>query len=112
MNGIRPFSILSPNAARIAGSTVSEPMTATATTRMVPRPMPMKIELPVRNMPAIAIITVRPEISTARPDVAAAMSIASSLLRPWPPLFAFAADVEQRVVDADGEADEHDRRHA
>ena len=42
----------------------------------------MKIVLPVRSMPAIAAMTVRPEISTARPEVAAAMSIASSLA--WP----------------------------
>ena len=42
----------------------------------------MNVVLPVRNMPAIAMITVMPEISTARPDVAAAMSSASSLLRP------------------------------
>ena len=82
MNGRRPFSTLSPSLESTAGSTVSEPMTATATTRIVARPMLMKIVLPVRNMPAIAAITVRPEIRTARPEVAAAMSIASSLS--WP----------------------------
>ena len=45
-------------------------------------PMLMKIELPVSSMPAIAAMTVRPESRTARPEVAAAMSIASSLQ--WP----------------------------
>ena len=38
--------------------------------------------LPARNMPAIAAITVKPEISTARPDVAAAASSAASGARP------------------------------
>ena len=48
--------------------------------------MPIAIEvktaLPAISMPAIAIITVRPEISTARPEVAAANSSADSLERP------------------------------
>ena len=34
------------------------------------------------NIPDIATITVSPEISTARPDVAAATSSAAPLLRP------------------------------
>ena len=37
---------------------------------------------PLMNMPAIATITVTPEISTARPDVAAAVSSAERWLRP------------------------------
>ena len=45
-------------------------------------PMLMKTELPVSSMPAIAAITVRPESRTARPEVAAAMSTASSV--EWP----------------------------
>ena len=60
----------------------------------------MKIVLPVRNMPAIAAMTVRPEIRTARPEVAEAMSIASSLLRALGALLTLTADVEERVVDA------------
>ena len=36
----------------------------------------MKVASPVMNMPAIAIITVKPEIITARPEVAAATSSA------------------------------------
>ena len=46
------------------------------------RPMLMNVELSVSSMPAIAAMTVRPESRTARPEVAAAMSIASSL--EWP----------------------------
>ena len=45
-------------------------------------PNDMNVALPVRNMPAIAIITVSPETSTARPEVAAAISSAASL--EWP----------------------------
>ena len=45
-------------------------------------PKPMKIALPERNIPAIAAITVRPEISTARPEVAAAASSAAPGSRP------------------------------
>jgi hypothetical protein len=38
--------------------------------------------LPANSSPAIAVITVRPEISTARPEVAAAISSAASDERP------------------------------
>ena len=61
-------------------------------------------------MPAIAAMTVKPEISTARPEVAAAMSSASVRRAPRAALLALAAQVEQRVVDADGHADEQDDR--
>ena len=71
-NGSRPFSTRSPSQEIIAGSTVREPIIATATTSIAPSPRPMNDLSPEKNMPAIAPITVRPEISTARPDVAAA----------------------------------------
>ena len=45
-------------------------------------PSEANVESPVRNMPAMATITVRPEISTERPDVAAAASSAACSLRP------------------------------
>ena len=51
---------------------------ATATTSIVPTAKEVKTALPARNMPPIAIITVRPEIRTALPDVAAANSSAAS----------------------------------
>ncbi len=76
-------SILSPISDSSAGSAVSEPTTAVSTTRMVPSAKPMKMPLPVRNMPAMATITVMPEISTARPEVPAAISIERCLLRPF-----------------------------
>ena len=78
--GTRPFSsqFFSPRNASIAGRKVIEPSTATATTSIVPMPKPMKIALPANSSPAIAVITVRPEMSTARPEVAAAISTAAS----------------------------------
>src|SRR5205823_10669473 len=51
------------SAARRAGRTVSEPSTATATTIIVATPKPMNVLSPVKSIPAIAIMTVRPERS-------------------------------------------------
>ena len=79
---MRPLSTRSPSAASIAGRKVTEPSIATATTIIVPTANEVNVALPVRNKPAIAIITVIPETSTARPEVAAARSSASSL--EWP----------------------------
>ena len=45
-------------------------------------PKPTKIGLPANSSPAIAVSTVMPEMSTARPDVAAAISTAASA--EWP----------------------------
>ena len=61
---------------------MSDPIIATATTRIVPMPNEEKIGLPEKNMPAMAAMTVKPEISTARPEVAAATSSASAGERP------------------------------
>lgn len=46
------------------------------------RAIEVKILLPAKNIPAIAISTVRPEISTERPEAAAAASSAASGLLP------------------------------
>ena len=79
---MRPFSTRSPSQARTAGRTVSEPITATATTRIVPVANDGKVGAPARYMPAIAIITVNPETITARPEVAAAAASEACSLRP------------------------------
>ena len=83
-HGTRPFSsqFFSLRNESIAGRKVIDPSTATATTSIVPMPKPTKIGLPANSSPAIAVITVRPEMSTARPDVAAAISTAASA--EWP----------------------------
>ena len=61
---------------------MTEPSTATATTSIVPTAIEVKTALPAMSMPAMAIRTVRPETSTAWPEVAAANSSAASLERP------------------------------
>ena len=76
-NGMRPFSTRSPSFDSSAGSTVSEPIIAIATTIIVPIENDMNDLSPERNMPPIAIRTVMPEIRTARPEVAAAASSAA-----------------------------------
>ena len=76
-NGIRPRSIRGPSSSSTAGSTVTEPATAHATTAIVPPAMPLKMSEPITNMPAIAIATVVPETITVRPEVRAVRSSAS-----------------------------------
>ena len=82
MSGTRTLSTRSPSHDSIAGRTVSEPIIATATTIIVPMANDMNVLSPEKNIPAIAIITVTPEMRTARPDVAAAASSAAVSLRP------------------------------
>ena len=77
-NGTRPRSARGPSQASSAGSTVSEPSTATPTTAIVPNAMPLNTSYPVRNSPARAIMTVSPDTTMARPEVAAAVR------RAWP----------------------------
>jgi hypothetical protein len=55
---------------------VTEPIIATATTMIAPTPSEVNVRPPAKNIPAIAIMTVKPETSTARPEVAAAISTA------------------------------------
>src|SRR5918997_1720751 len=80
--GRRSQSTLSPSRESRAGSTVSEPTIAIATTAIVATAKDANIAAPVRNMPDIATITVRPEMSTDRPEVAAAASRAARSARP------------------------------
>jgi hypothetical protein len=75
--GILPFSTRSPSFERSAGSTVSEPSIAMPTTIIVAMPKPRYDLSPANIIPAIAIITVKPEMSTERPEVAAAASRAA-----------------------------------
>ncbi len=81
-NGTRGRSTQRPSLASRAGSTVSEPITATATTRIEPMASDEKVESPARNSPAIAMITAVPETTTAWPEVSAAISTASTWPRP------------------------------
>ena len=74
---MRPFSTRSPSFDSNAGRTVNEPVIATATTSIVATEKDMNVFSPLKNIPAIAIITVKPETRTERPDVAAAASSAA-----------------------------------
>jgi hypothetical protein len=55
-----------------AGRTVKEPTSEQKTTSIAPIPIDVKIFVPANSIPAIAIKTVKPEMSTACPEVAAA----------------------------------------
>jgi hypothetical protein len=77
-----PRSTRSPSFPSSAGSTVSEPIIALATTAIDAIPSEVKMAEPEISIPAIAISTVMPETSTAMPDVAPARVTAS---RPDPP---------------------------
>jgi hypothetical protein len=72
-NGIRLRSVHVPSIDKIPGRKVSEPSTATPTTRMVPTATPENTSMPMRNSPARAIITVSPDTTMARPEVPAAI---------------------------------------
>ena len=80
--GSRPRSIRSPSSARTAGSTVTEPSIAMATTNIVPSAMEVNTGMPVMSRPASATMTVTPEITTARPTVAAVAFSAACGPRP------------------------------
>ena len=66
----------------MAGSTVTEPSIATNTTTMAARPRPWNVAMPDSSMPTIPVITIRPETSTERPEVAAATCSALARSRP------------------------------
>ena len=77
---------------------------------MVATPIVVKILFPANSIPAIAVRTVTPEISTAWPDVAAVRRSDSCGVLPERSLLALALQVEERVVDADRHADHEDHR--
>ena len=79
---MRPLSTWRPSRASVAGSTVSEPSMATPVTMIVPIAFEVPVLSPVRNWPAIAAITVKPEIRIVRPDVDDAIAIADR--SSWP----------------------------
>ncbi len=79
---MRPLSTCRPSSASMAGRAVSEPSIATATTMIVPTANDAELLSPVRNCPAMATMTVRPEMRIARPEVAEAISTADVSSRP------------------------------
>ena len=92
-----PRTVVAPGGCRRTGSAPVDPVAEPVqhrgqhrqradhrdgTTIIVPSPIDVNIALPETNIPAIAISTVTPEISTACPDVAAVRSSASCGARP------------------------------
>ena len=61
---------------------MTDPTIAMATTMMIPIAYDVYQSLPATKMPATDAMTVKPETSTARPDVAAAACSAASAVRP------------------------------
>ena len=81
-SGTRGRSTQRPSLASSAGSTVTEPTTATPTTMMAPTASESKVAPPTMNSPAIEAITAPPETRIEWPDVAAAISTASRVVCP------------------------------
>ena len=100
----------SPSFASSAGRTVSEPITATSTTRIVPIPSEVKTLLPESISPPAAVITVSPETSTALPGRGRRPLQRLLAARARVAFLALALQVEERVVDADRHA--HQQDHA
>ena len=75
--GTRP-----PTAPNSAGSSVSAAITVNATTTAAATATPYRKLTPSANIPSIAITTIIPANSTARPEVSIASTTASSRLTP------------------------------
>ena len=107
--GTRPFSTRSPSSDSSAGSTVTEPNIAMATTIIVATPIALKSPMPVKSMPGHrhdhrdAGDQDRPPRG-GRGDPQRGLRVVARR-----PLLALAAQVEQAVVDADGQA--HQQHH-
>ena len=74
---MRPLSIRGPSSSSTAGSTVTEPATAHATTVIVAAARLLNVFAWTRKSAAMAMITVVPETTTVRPEVWAVRSSAS-----------------------------------
>ena len=81
-SGTRGRSTQRPSLTSSAGSTVIEPTTATATTMIAPMASDVKVTKSTRKRPAIEAATAKPETRMEWPEVCAAISTASSVLRP------------------------------
>ena len=91
-----------------AGSTVSEPSIATPTTAMVPVANEVNVAAPPKYMPGHRDHHGRRRRRARRGPTSPPRPRSPRRCPPGRALLADAAQVEQRVVDADGEADEQD----
>ena len=81
-SGTRGRSTQRPSATSSAGSTVIDPTTATATTTIAPSARESKVTTSTRKRPAMDAATARPETRIEWPEVWAAISTASRVVRP------------------------------
>ena len=109
-SGMRMRSTFGPSRCRAAGRTLREPIIAARTTIIVPAPIEANSELPLTNIPAIAISTVEPEIEHGLAGCAGCAEESVGRREPAVPLLALAPDVEQRVVDSDRHPEHEDDR--
>ena len=98
-----------PPKASSAGTSVRLASTATAIAPAAAMPIWARNGVPVISRATSAIMTVEPAKTTALPAVPVASAIESSMRHPVPDLRAVAREDEERVVDADREA-EHGRQ--
>ena len=109
-NGTRSRSTLSPSLESSAGSTVSDPSIGDGDHDHRGHPEGARSPSPAKSMPAMATITVAPgdEHRAARRGRGYLERVL--LAPPGGPFLAFALQVEHRVVDPDGEADQEHQR--
>ena len=88
-----------------AGSSVTEAVMTSSTANDTVNANPFRDARPTSRMPSIETMTTRPANTTARPAVAIALTVAASRLLAFGEVAAEPGDDEQRVVDADAEAD-------
>ena len=88
-----------------AGSSVTEATMTSSTASDTVNANPFRDARPTSRMPSIETITTRPANTTARPAVAIALDGGASRLVTVGEVAAEPGDDEQRVVDADTEAD-------
>ncbi len=81
-SGTRGRSTQRPSFTSRAGSTVTDPSTAIATTRIDPVASELNVAPPKTYSPVIDAITAIPDTTIEWPDVAAAISTASRVVRP------------------------------
>ena len=97
--------MLRPAKPRMAGSSVTDAAMTTSTASTTVKANPFMAGCPISRMPSIEMTTVRPANSTARPAVAIAVRVARSGILAVGQAAAEPRDDQQRVVDADADAD-------
>ena len=102
--------MLRPTKPSSAGSSVTDASIVVSTPIEMPMATPRMIDVFMSSRPSTEITTVVPAKSTARPAVSTRVHDAAFGIEPGREVLAVSRDDEQRVVDADAEADHRHRR--